>query len=216
MLYDCKIYMNYMKRKSVDVNMAVSAKADAKAIYLCNYGGSVDFSLLEGYPDPGFSPRIFTVEGNIDESISYFLSDNLLQLRISENRKIQDLSFLERAPHLQKLDLENLPGITTLPLSKLPQLSALRISGLHKLADMESLVQSNVQYLEIKFSADKVSATRMADALLRMPLLKTLSVGLFSRVQCKKSPIIRKKFEKAGRGDVLTLFSGGYRNWPLV
>ena len=139
-----------------------------------------------------------------------------MQLRISENRKIQDLSFLERAPHLQKLDLENLPGITTLPLSKLPQLSALRISGLHKLADMESLVQSNVQYLEIKFSADKVSATRMADALLRMPLLKTLSVGLFSRVQCKKSPIIRKKFEKAGRGDVLTLFSGGYRNWPLV
>ena len=123
---------------------------------------------------------------------------------------------MEKAPHLQKLDLGNLPGITTLPLSKLPQLSALRISGLHKLTDLEPLAQSNIQYLDIGLSADKVSATRMADVLLRMPLLKTLSVGLFSLVQCKKSPLIRKKFEKAGRGDTLTLFSGGYENWPLI
>ena len=214
--YDCKIYINHMNQKSVDVDMAAATKADVKAIYLHSYGGSIDFSLLEGYPNPRFSPRIFTVEGHIDESISCFLSDNLLQMRISENRKIKDLSFLEKAPHLQKLDLRNLPGITTLPLSKLPQLSALRISGLHKLTDLEPLAQSNIQYLDISLSADKVSATRMADVLLRMPLLKTLNVGLFSLVQCKKSPLIRRQFEKAGRGDTLTLFSGGYENWPLV
>ena len=91
--YDCKIYMNHMNQKSVDVDMAAATKADIKAIYLRSYGGSVDFSLLEGYPKPGFSPRIFTVEGHIDESISCFLSDNLLQMRIYDNRKIKDLSF---------------------------------------------------------------------------------------------------------------------------
>lgn len=208
--YDCKIYIDHMKQKSVNVDMTATTKADAKAIYLHSYGGSVDFSLLEGYPNPGFLPRFFTVEGHIDESISCFLSNHLLQMRISENQKIHDLSFLERAPHLQRLDLNNLPGITTLPLSKLPQLSVLRIRGLHKLTDLEFLAQSNVQYLEIKFSADKVSATRMADVLLRMPSLKILSIGPFSRVQCKKTPIIRRQFEKAGRSDVITLFSLSY------
>lgn len=205
--YDCKIKMNDMKQKSVNVDMTAAAKADVKFIRLYNCGGNVDFSLLEGYPNPGFAPKIFTVEGHIDESISCFLSDNLLQMRISENRKIHDLSFLEKAPHLQRLDLDNLLGITTLPLSKLSQLSVLRIRGLHKLADLEFLAQSNVQYLEIKFSADKVSAARMADVLLRMPSLKALNIGPFNRVQCKKTPIIRRQFEKAGRSDVITLFS---------
>ena len=130
--------------------------------------------------------------------------------------KSKTFLFLEKAPHLQKLDLGNLSGITTLPFSKLPQLSALRITGLHKLTDLEPLAQSNIQYLDIGLSADKVSATRMADVMLRMPLLKTLRVGLFSLVQCKKSPLIRRQFEKAGRGDTLTLFSGGYENWPLM
>ena len=101
--YDCKIYMNHMNQKSVDVDMTAATKTDVKAIYLRSYGGSVDFSLLEGYPNPGFSPRIFTVEGHIDESISCFLSDNLLQMRIYDNRKIKALSFLEKAPHLQKV-----------------------------------------------------------------------------------------------------------------
>lgn len=79
---DCKIYMNYMKQKSVDVDMAAAAKADVKFIHLCSHGGSVDFSLLEGYPNPGFAPKIFTVDGHIDERISCFLSDNLLQMTI--------------------------------------------------------------------------------------------------------------------------------------
>lgn len=204
---DCKIYMNYMKQKSVDVDMAAAAKADVKSIHLYSHGGSVDFSLLGGYPNPGFAPKIFTVDGHIDERIGCFLSDNLLQMTISENRKIQDLSFLEKAPHLQILNLYNLSRITTLPLSKLPQLSVLHISGLHKLTDMESLAQSNVQYLNIKLSADKVSATRIADVLLRMPSLKALNIGPFNLVQCKKTPIIRRQFEKAGRSDVITLFS---------
>ena len=203
---DCKIYINYMKQKSVDVDMAAATKADVKSIHLYSCGGSVDFSLLEGYPDPGFAPKIFTVDGHIDEKISCFLSDNLLQMTISENRKIQDLSFLEKAPNLQILNLYNLSRITTLPLSKLPHLSVLHISGLHKLTDMESLARSNVQYLNIKFSADKVSATRMTDVLLRMPSLKALNIGPFNRVQCKKTPIIRRQFEKAGRSDVITLF----------
>lgn len=204
---DCKICMNYMKQKSVAVDMTAATKADVKFIHLYSYGGNIDFSLLEGYPNPGFAPKIFTVDGHIDEGISCFLSDNLLRMTISENRKIQDLSFLEKAPHLQILNLYNLSGITTLPLSKLPQLSVLHISGLHKLTDMESLAQSNVQYLNIKLSADKVSATRMADVLLRMPSLKALNIGPFNLVQCKKTPIIRRQFEKAGRGDVITLFS---------
>ena len=45
--YDCKIYMNCMKQKSVDVDMTAVTKADVKAIYLHNYGGSADFSLLD-------------------------------------------------------------------------------------------------------------------------------------------------------------------------
>ena len=142
-------------QKSVDVDMTAATKADVKSIHLYSCGGSVDFSLLEGYPNPGFTPKIFMVDGHIDERISCFLSDNLLQMTINENRKIQDLSFLEKAPHLQMLNLYNLSGITTLPFSKLPQLSVLSISGLHKLTDMESLAQSNVQYLNIKLSADK-------------------------------------------------------------
>ena len=117
---------------------------------------------------------------------------------------------MEKAPHLQELYLSNLPGITTLPLSKLPQLSVLRIEELHKLTDIASLAQSNIQYLEIKLSADKISATRMADVLLRMPSLKALHIGPFSRVQCKKTPIICRQFEKAGRSDVITLFSLSY------
>lgn len=67
---DCKIYMNYMKQKSVDVDMTAATKADVKFIHLHNYGGSADFSLLEGYPNLGFAPKIFTVDGHIDERIS--------------------------------------------------------------------------------------------------------------------------------------------------
>ena len=154
-------------------------------------------------------PPVEVIQGNSGGvgDVLEVISDNLLQMTISENRKIQDLSFLEKASHLQILNLYNLSRITTLPLSKLPHLSVLHISGLHKLTDMESLAQSNVQYLNIKLSADKVSATRMADVLLRMPSLRALNIGPFNRVQCKKTPIIRRQFEKAGQSDIITLFS---------
>ena len=78
------------------------------------------------------------------------------------------------------------------------------------MTDLEPLAQSNIQYLEIMFSADEVPATRIADVLIRMPSLKSLHIGPFSRVQCKKSPVIRKQFEKAERTDVITPFSLSY------
>ncbi|WP_300819221.1 hypothetical protein, partial [uncultured Oscillibacter sp.] len=33
------------------------------------------------------------------------------------------------------------------------------------------------------------------------------NIGPFNRVQCKKTPIIRRQFEEAGRSDVITLCS---------
>ena len=52
--YDCKIYMNHMKQKSVDVDMTAATKADVKAIYLRSYGGSVDFHFWKDTPIQDF------------------------------------------------------------------------------------------------------------------------------------------------------------------
>jgi len=209
--------LDQLSPNSVDISMTVADKALVKTLLAYSNDGRSDFSVLDGYPTPGFSPQILTAKGKVTESIACFLSDNLMEMRISDSQKIKDLSFLEKAPHLQKLQLANLPGIKTLSaLSKLPELSALHISHLRQLSDIDFLTQSNIQCLDISLSADKISATRMADVFLRMPLLKTLRIGLFSLVQDKKAPIIRKKFEKAGRGDILTNFSDGYDNWPLI
>lgn len=93
---DCKIYMNYMKQKSVDVDMTATTKADVKFIHLHNYGGSADFSLLEGYPNLGFAPKIFTVDGHIDERISCFLSDNLLRMTFVKTEKSKTFLFWKK------------------------------------------------------------------------------------------------------------------------
>ncbi|MDE7044460.1 MAG: hypothetical protein K2O97_05495 [Acetatifactor sp.] len=66
--YDLKIYM---WQRSVAADMTAAARSEVKAVY--SYG-SVDLTLPEGYPEPGFSPRKFVTVGNMDESISFLMT----------------------------------------------------------------------------------------------------------------------------------------------
>ncbi len=159
------------------------------------------------------APQVLIARQDVDEGISSLFTDSLVQLEVRESRKIRDLTFLTKAPRLQKLLLEDLSEVTTLPsFSLLPDLYLLRLSQLHKLADIFPLAESNIKYLDIHFSADRVSGTRIAEVLLQMPAIDGASVSMIDEGKNNRYRIICKHLARMGRESIVW-HVGGYAKW---
>lgn len=141
--------------------------------------------------------KSLTVYSRINEGFDGLLTDNLETLKLCEIRGLNDLSFIENAVGLKKLDLTTLPAVEFLPdFGKMPNLYALRIYELHKLNDIESLVRSNIRYLVMYLAADKLSGTKIADVLLRMGHLEKACLIYLDRSSDKRYTVIENKFRK--------------------
>lgn len=137
-------------------------------------------------------------EGLITDSVEY--------LELMEIRKVSDLSFVEKASGLRKLYLMSMPAVERLPdFGKMPNLYGLKIYELHKLNDIESLGRSAIRYLAVSLAADKLSGTRIADALLHMEHLERASM-ILDRSSDNRYNVMEKCLKKAGRADLLSEF----------
>lgn len=169
---------------------------------------------LSGISVPGL--KSLTAYKQINKGFSELLTENLEYLELMEMRKLSDLSFVEQATGLKKLNLVSLPAVEALPdFGKLPNLYALRIYELHKLNDIESLARSNIRYFVMYLAADKLSGTKIADVLLRMERLQKANLIYLDRSSEKRYTVIENKFGKAERNIPLDAISG-YDEWERL
>lgn len=133
------------------------------------------------------------------------LTESLEYLELSDIRGLSDLSFVEELTGLKKLYLNSLSGVEKLPdFGKMPGLYGLKIYELHKLNDIESLTRSNIRYLDLTLAADKLTGTKIADALLKMEHLERFS-GKLDRSH-KRDDVLENKLIKSGKGGLLNYF----------
>lgn len=169
---------------------------------------------LDGIRIPGL--KSLTVYNRINEGFCNLLTESVESLELHEIRKLSDLSFLESVSGLKKLDLVSLPAVETLPdFGKLPNLYALRIYELHKLNNIESLARSNIRYLIMMLSADKLSGTKIADALLRMEHLEKANMVYLDRSSVKRFNVVENQFKKTERDIHLDAISS-YVEWERL
>ena len=107
------------------------------------------------------------------------MTSKLNRLDIRETREITDLNFISKAVNLKRLYLNDLPNVTSLP--EFNEISVLKIYGLHKLNNIESLVNSKIQYISLALCADKISGTKIADTLIKMKELKKVDISHIDR-----------------------------------
>lgn len=167
-------------------------------------------------PLAGLSLEALTVCDRMVEHIDALFSPALRLLELGEMRRLEDLSFLEKAESVEKLCLHGLPAATALPdFSKLPALYALKLYELHKLHDLEGLARSHIRYLAASLTADKVTGTRLAEVLLRMPRLERADLTGIDRTSPRRYTVLKNQLERAGRTDLLTE-DMDYRAWERL
>lgn len=146
-----------------------------------------------------------SLNGKLGDGCENLLTENLEYLELSDIRGISDLSFVEELTGLKKLYLKSLSGVEKLPdLAKIPSLYGLKIYELHKLNDIESLTRSNIRYLDLTLAADKLTGTKIADALLKMEHLERFS-GKLDRSH-KRDDVLENKLIKSGKSELLNYF----------
>ena len=171
----------------------------------------VDFSNLKG-----IQLKSLSASCKMNETFSAFFSEHLMELELHDMRQLKDLAFLEEIPNLKKLYLDALPGVEKFPdFGKMKSVYALKLYELHKLNNIESLVDSSIQYLDFTLAADKLSGTKIAEVLLSMKELKGASMGLIDRSNPKRYEVIENKLTKAGRAELLN-YGMFYADWKAL
>lgn len=154
---------------------------------------------------------IHVVNCAIGENFSALLSESLEYLHLGNIKKMEDLTFVEKATGLKKLYIEDTPWVEVLPdFSKLKKLYALKLYGLHKLNNIESLVDSNIEYLAFTLVADKFSGTKFAEIILQMKSLKQADMYLLDRSD-RRLPALKNRLAKEGKEHLLAKFD--YDDW---
>ncbi len=121
------------------------------------------------------------------------MTSKLNRLDIRETREITDLNFISKAVNLKRLYLNDLPNVTSLP--EFNEISVLKIYGLHKLNNIESLVNSKIQYISLALCADKISGTKIADTLIKMKELKKVDISHIDRGG-RRDEVIENRLKK--------------------
>ena len=147
--------------------------------------------------------RVLHLRGEKNGDVTPLLAD-ITVLHLEEMRKVEDISsFLIPAVHLQKLYLQSLPAVQTLPnLELLCDLYAIKLYELHKLNDLSALSHSNLHYFAASLIADKLSAGRLAGAVMAIPNLKGAALERVDRSGQRYSQI-QKAFSDAGKSALL-------------
>ncbi|MDR2948715.1 MAG: hypothetical protein LBV71_05855 [Prevotella sp.] len=160
---------------------------------------NVEFSHPEGIPIEKLSVRSCLANENFSE----LLSGSTKSLNLSELRKVEDLNFIHKAPNLEYLILSEF-SLPALPdFSQLPQLKLLFMYGLHKTNDIESLIDSSIEYLHVCVSSDKVSGKAFANILMQMKNLKKYEIHNLDYSDKRSRPLINE-LKKNGKDDLLT------------
>lgn len=168
---------------------------------------------LSGVRAPGLTS--LSLYNQLNEGFEGLISDKLEYLEIMEMRKLSDLSFIEKAAGLKKLYLMSLPDVEKLPdFGKMPQLYGLKVYELHKLNDIERLVRSNIKYLALSISADKLTGTKIADVLLRMEKLEGAEM-ILDRSGSRRETVLENQLKKAGREELLNM-DMSMANWKKL
>lgn len=159
--------------------------------------------------------KSLSLSGQLNEGFEGLISEKLEYLEIMEMRKLDDLSFVEKAAGLKKLYLMSLPAVEKLPdFGKMPQLYGLKVYELHKLNDIEILTRSNIKYLALTISADKLTGTKIADVLLRMKKLEGAEM-ILDRSGSRRESVLENAMKKAGREELLNM-DMSMANWKKL
>lgn len=159
----------------------------------------VDLSVLNHYPNLESLNLYgkFTGHGHISSL------ENLENLKISgfipTIRKFSDLSFIEKIPNLKKLWLESLPSVISLPI--LHNIYALKIYELHKIENLDTLLDSQLHFLDLCLCADKIPATKIAEMLSKIDTLE--KVGVILDRSGRKEEVLRNQLIKRGKGHLI-------------
>lgn len=168
---------------------------------------------LEKLSIPGL--KSLSLYRHLNEGFEGLISEKLEYLEIMEMRKLNDLSFIEKAIGLKKLYLMSLPAVEKFPdFGKMPDLYGLKVYELHKLNDVESLTRSNIKYLALTISADKLTGTKLADVLLRMEKLEGADMSL-DRSSVRRETVLENALKKVGKAELLNI-DMGMANWKLL
>jgi len=137
-----------------------------------------------------------------DDNLSFLFSENTEEIYISELKKPENMNFLYSAKNLRKLyldtfSLEKLPDFT-----KFPRLKALQINELHKLQNIDTLINSSIEYLSVIVSADKMPAKVFAETLIEMKHLKKAMMRLMDRND-KRYDTLKNYLKKEKKLDLL-------------
>ncbi|MGN0670275.1 MAG: hypothetical protein ACI4JZ_06975 [Oscillospiraceae bacterium] len=154
----------------------------------------VDLSVLRFYPQL----KELNLYGKFSGYENIPSLEYLESLKISGNmttNRISDLGFIEKIPNLKKLWLESLPSVVTLPA--LHNIYALKIYELHKIENLETLLGSQLRFLDLCLCADKVPASKIAEILSKIDTLE--KVGVVVDRSGKKEQVLRNQLIKLGK-----------------
>lgn len=157
--------------------------------------------------------RVLHLRGEKNGDITPLLA-GITVLHLEEMRKTGDiLPFLIPAVHLQKLYLQSLPAVQTLPnLEPFHDLYAMKLYELHNLKDLSALSRSNLQYFAASLIADKLSAGRLAEAVMAIPNLRGAALELADR-SGRRYGQIKKAFSEAGKSALLWEEISNFTAW---
>lgn len=163
-----------------------------------------DFKEIDFYPLKDV--RLKTVHFRscvMSDSLSPLLSESVEYISISEVKKTDNIDVILAATNLRMLFLDNFI-LTKFPdLERLPGLKILQINEMHKIEDINPLINSNIEYLFVLVSVDKISAKLFAETLIQMKHLKKALMRLMDRNE-KRYTVLKKYMEKEGRLDLLS------------
>jgi len=187
----------HLQGKFTEVASLCSLK-DLKGLSISDFQ-QIDFSVLNG-----ISLKTLAVSDcQASENFSVLLSNSVEYLQLSRIKKIQNIDFLANATGLRKLYLDEF-ALTALPdFSKNRKLSVLQINAMHKLNEIETLLTSNIEYLFVLVSADKVSVKSFAEVLTKMKMLKKAFMRLMDRHD-RRYKAMKKYLENTGKSDLLS------------
>lgn len=153
-----------------------------------------DFSNYQFVHNLDFIESLELYLSNADYSeYENLMTSKLNRLDIQETRKITDLNFINKAVNLKKLYLNNLPKVISLP--EFNEICVLKIYELHKLNNIESLVNSKIQYISLALCADKISGTKIADTLIKMKELRKVDISHIDRGG-RRDEVIENRLKK--------------------
>ena len=171
-----------------------------------------DFDIFEGAVSWCSMEVILSLEVNPESKSSWSRARTAAKKLVVDmenwNKSMREFAANELTQYLQSL-----PAVQTLPnLELLCDLYAIKLYELHKLNDLSALSHSNLHYFAASLIADKLSAGRLAEAVMAIPNLKGAALERVDRSGQRYSQI-QKAFSDAGKSALLCKEISNLTTW---